>query len=91
MLELWKTELASGYSVTPDRIAFAKKCFSQLDWSGGGGSDNSVPDGYQLAQFVMDNIDVSQGEWGSYTHTAPRGEQLAMDFMARDKDNNWLT
>src|SRR5699024_3582908 len=31
------------------RIAFAKKCFIQLDWSGGGGRNISVPDGYQLA------------------------------------------
>ena len=74
----------------PARIAFAKKCFNSLDWSGGGGSNNSVPDGYQLAVFPMDNIDISQGEYGDYTHTEARNEQLAMDFMARDKDNNWL-
>lgn len=83
-----KPNLQAGIQSMPDRIAFAKKCFNQLDWTGG--NNNSVPDGYQLAQFVMDNIDISQGEWGSYTHTEQRGEQLAIDFMARDEDNNWL-
>ena len=85
-----RPNLQSGIESMPNRIAFAKKCFNELDWSGGGGSNNSVPDGYQLAQFPMDNIDISQGEYGDYTHTEARNEQLAMDFMARDKDNNWL-
>lgn len=84
-----RPNLQKGIESMPNRIAFAKKCFAQLDWTGG--SNNSVPDGYQLAQFPMDNIDISQGEWGSYTHTEQRGEQLAIDFMARDSDNNWLT
>lgn len=85
-----RPNLQAGIESMPNRIAFAKKCFNELDWSGGGGGNNSVPDGYQLAQFPMDNIDVSQGEYGDYTHTEARNEQLAMDFMARDKDNNWL-
>ena len=84
-----RPNLEKGIESMPNRIAFAKKCFSKLDWTGG--NNNSVPDGYQLAQFPMDNIDVSQGEYGDYTHTEARNEQLAMDFMARDKDNNWLT
>ena len=83
-----RPNLQKGIESMPNRIAFAKKCFSQLDWTGG--NNNSVPDGYQLAQFPMDNIDISQGEYGDYTHTEARNEQLAMDFMARDKDNNWL-
>ena len=63
------------------------------EWGGSissGSGGNTIPDGYQLAKFPMDNIDISQGEFGDYTHTVPRGEQLAIDFMARDKDNNWL-
>ena len=90
---IWNYErpaLEAGESSTPDRIAFAQKCYDTLDFSGSGSGGNTIPDGYQLAQFPMDNIDISQGEFGDYTHTEPRGEQLAMDFMARDKDNNWL-
>ena len=90
---IWNYErpaLEAGESSTPDRIAFAQKCYDTLDFSGSGSGGNTIPDGYQLAKFPMDNIDISQGEFGDYTHTVPRGEQLAMDFMARDKDNNWL-
>ena len=90
---IWNYErpaLEAGESSTPDRIAFAQKCYDTLDFSGSGSGGNTIPDGYQLAKFPMDNIDVSQGEWGDYTHTEPRGEQLAIDFMARDSDNNWL-
>ena len=90
---IWNYErpaLEAGESSTPDRIAFAQKCYDTLDFSGSGSGGNTIPDGYQLAKFPMDNIDISQGEFGDYTHTEPRGEQLAMDFMARDKDNNWL-
>ena len=90
---IWNYErpaLEAGESSTPDRIAFAQKCYDTLDFSGSGSGGNTIPDGYQLAKFPMDNIDISQGEFGDYTHTEPRGEQLAIDFMARDKDNNWL-
>ena len=62
------------------------------EWGGSiSGGGNSIPDGYQLAVFPMDVIDVSQGEYGSYTHTPERNEQLAMDFMGRDANNNWIT
>ena len=85
-----RPNLQKGIESMPARIAFAKKCFNSLDWSGTGTPSNSVPDGYQLAVFPMDNIDISQGEYGDYTHTVGRNEQLAMDFMARDASNNWL-
>lgn len=86
-----RPRLDAGESSMPDRIAFAKKCYAQLNWSGEDVPSNDVPNGYQLAQFPLDNIDVSQGEYGDYTHTVERNEQLAIDFMARDSDNNWLT
>ena len=85
-----RPNLQAGENSMPDRIAFAKKCLNQLNFSGGDGG-GSIPSGYQLAVFPMDNIDVSQGEYGDYSHTPERNEQLAMDFMARDSNNNWIT
>src|SRR5699024_8298269 len=84
-----RPNLEKGIESMPNRISFAKKCFSQLDWTVG--NNNSVHDGYLLTQIPKYNIDVSQGEYGDYTHTEATYEQLAIDFMARDSDNNWLT
>src|SRR5690606_37538108 len=62
----------AGEESMPERKAFAHRCFNELNWDGEG-SDS----GYQLAQFLMDMIHVTQGENGSYSHMGT----LAMDFV----------
>lgn len=46
--------------------------------SGGGGGDGS---GTQLAVFPADIINVSQGEYGAFSHYAGSSQELAIDFV----------
>ena len=64
---------SAGQESMPDRKAFARKCLETLDWTGTGGGGG----GYQLAQFPMDMIYVTQGENGSFSHQGT----LAIDFV----------
>lgn len=61
-----------GNESMPDRKAFARRCLSTLDFSGTGSGG-----GYQLAQFPMDMIYVTQGENGSFSHKGT----LCIDFV----------
>lgn len=82
-----RPQLEAGENSMPDRIAFAERCYNELDFSGGGGSS----DGTQLAVLPIDVVDISQGEYGSYSHYDGSSQELALDFMARDANNVWLT
>lgn len=67
----------SGQESMPDRIAFAKRCLNELDFSGSGvGSD-----GRQLAVLPIDYVHVTQGEYGSFSHFEGSGQELAIDFI----------
>lgn len=63
----------AGEQSTPERIAFAQKCFDTLKFEGGGGTG-----GYQLALFPMDILHVTQGENGEFSHL---DNPWAMDFV----------
>src|SRR5699024_12430152 len=79
-----RPNLQAGIESMPARIAFAKKCFNSLDWSGGGGSNNSGSDGYRLAVFPLDKIAITPCEYGTYTDTGSRNEQRARYHIARE-------
>ena len=68
----------AGQESMPDRIAFAKRCLNELDFSGSGGSDS---DGRQLAVLPIDYVHVTQGEYGSFSHFRGSGQELAIDFI----------
>lgn len=68
---------AAGQRSMPDRKAFARKCLQRLDWEGTGGGGGKPKPAYQLAQFPMDMIHVTQGENGSFSHLGT----LCMDFV----------
>ena len=68
----------SGQQSMPDRIAFAKRCLNELDFSGSGGSNS---DGRQLAVLPIDYVHVTQGEYGSFSHFRGSGQELAIDFI----------
>lgn len=68
----------SGQQSMPDRIAFAKRCLNELDFSGSGGSDS---DGRQLAVLPIDYVHVTQGEYGPFSHFRGSGQELAIDFI----------
>ena len=67
----------SGQQSMPERIAFAKRCLNELDFSGSGGST----DGTQLAVLPIDYVHVTQGEYGSFSHFRGSGQELAIDFI----------
>ena len=68
----------SGQQSMPDRIAFAKRCLNELDFSGSGGSNS---DGRQLAVLPIDYVHVTQGEYGQFSHFRGSGQELAIDFI----------
>ena len=68
----------SGQQSMPDRIAFAKRCLNELDFSGSGGTDS---DGRQLAVLPIDHVHVTQGEYGQFSHFRGSGQELAIDFI----------
>ena len=68
----------SGQQSMPDRIAFAKRCLNELDFSGSGGSNS---DGRQLAELPIDYVHVTQGEYGPFSHFRGSGQELAIDFI----------
>ena len=68
----------SGQQSMPERIAFAKRCLNELDFSGSGGSNS---DGRQLAVLPIDYMHVTQGEYGSFSHFRGSGQELAIDFI----------
>ena len=68
----------SGQQSMPDRIAFAKRCLNELDFSGSGGSNS---DGRQLAVLPIDYVHVTQGEYGPFSHFRGSGQELAIDFI----------
>ena len=68
----------SGQQSMPERIAFAKRCLNELDFSGSGGSNS---DGRQLAVLPIDYVHVTQGEYGPFSHFRGSGQELAIDFI----------
>ena len=68
----------SGQQSMPERIAFAKRCLNELDFSGSGGTDS---DGRQLAVLPIDYVHVTQGEYGQFSHFRGSGQELAIDFI----------
>ena len=68
----------AGQESMPDRIAFAKRCLNELDFSGSGGSNS---DGRQLAVLPIDYVHVTQGEYGPFSHFRGSGQELAIDFI----------
>ena len=68
----------SGQQSMPERIAFAKRCLNELDFSGSGGSNS---DGRQLAVLPIDYVHVTQGEYGAFSHFRGSGQELAIDFI----------
>ena len=68
----------SGQQSMPERIAFAKRCLNELDFSGSGGSNS---DGRQLAVLPIDYVHVTQGEYGQFSHFRGSGQELAIDFI----------
>jgi hypothetical protein len=66
---------SAGNASLAERQAFAHRCYNELDWTGAG--TDTV--GYQLAQFPMDTINISQGENGSYSHKGT----LCIDFLGK--------
>ena len=71
---------SAGQQSMPERIAFAKRCLSELDFSGSGGGPGGG-DGRQLAVLPIDYVDVTQGEYGSFSHYQGSGQELAIDFI----------
>ena len=69
----------SGQQSMPDRIAFAKRCLNELDFSGS--SDGGGADGRQLAVLPIDYVHVTQGEYGPFSHFRGSGQELAIDFI----------
>ena len=69
----------SGQQSMPDRIAFAKRCLNELDFSGS--SDGGGTDGRQLAVLPIDYVHVTQGEYGPFSHFRGSGQELAIDFI----------
>ena len=69
----------SGQQSMPDRIAFAKRCLNELDFSGS--SDGGGTDGRQLAVLPIDYVHVTQGEYGQFSHFRGSGQELAIDFI----------
>lgn len=53
------------------------------EWGGtiSGGSGGEPNDGSQLAVFPADYIEVTQGEYGSFSHYAGSSQELAIDFV----------
>ena len=68
----------SGQQSMSDRIAFAKRCLNELDFSGSGGGST---DGTQLAVLPIDYVHVTQGEYGPFSHFKGSGQELAIDFI----------
>lgn len=68
---------ADGQNSMADRKRFANRCLTELNFDGSSG-DNS---GRQLAELPIDYVDVSQGEYGSFTHYEGSGQELAIDFV----------
>lgn len=68
----------AGESSMPGRVAFAKRCLNELKFDGSAGGDNS---GRQLAKLPIDYVDISQGEYGSFSHYKGSGQELAIDFV----------
>ena len=69
----------SGQQSMPERIAFAKRCLNELDFSGS--SDGGGADGRQLAVLPIDYVHVTQGEYGPFSHFRGSGQELAIDFI----------
>ena len=69
----------SGQQSMPERIAFAKRCLNELDFSGSG--DGGGTDGRQLAVLPIDYVHVTQGEYGPFSHFRGSGQELAIDFI----------
>ena len=69
----------SGQQSMPERIAFAKRCLNELDFSGSG--DGGGTDGRQLAVLPIDYVHVTQGEYGQFSHFRGSGQELAIDFI----------
>ena len=68
----------SGQQSMPERIAFAKRCLNELDFSGSG---DGGTDGRQLAVLPIDYVHVTQGEYGQFSHFRGSGQELAIDFI----------
>ena len=72
-----RPDAESGQQSMSDRIAFAKRCLNELDFSGSEGST----DGTQLAVLPIDYVHVTQGEYGPFSHFKGSGQELAIDFI----------
>lgn len=73
-----RPDAESGQQSMSDRIAFAKRCLNELDFSGSGGGST---DGTQLAVLPIDYVHVTQGEYGPFSHFKGSGQELAIDFI----------
>lgn len=73
-----RPDAESGQNSMSDRIAFAKRCLNELDFSGSGGGNS---DGTQLAVLPIDYVHVTQGEYGPFSHFQGSGQELAIDFI----------
>lgn len=73
-----RPDAESGQQSMSDRIAFAKRCLNELDFSGSGGGS---ADGTQLAVLPIDYVHVTQGEYGPFSHFKGSGQELAIDFI----------
>lgn len=78
---LWNYErpnYSAGINSTPDRIRFAKLCYNNLDFTGDG---TSVPvDDTQLALLPIDYLNITQGEFGQWSHYAGSKNEYGIDF-----------
>ena len=75
----------AGINSTPEKIRFAKMCFNQLDFSGAGTPSDSVDD-TQLALLPIDKINVTQGEFGQWSHYAGSKNEYGIDFTVPGHD-----
>ena len=70
---------ADGIKTTPERIRFAKMCYNKLDFSGASTPSEPVDD-TQLAVLPIDIINITQGEFGVYSHYAGSKNEYGIDF-----------
>ena len=76
---------SAGQGSMPERIAFAKRCLSELDFSGsGGGPGGGDGSGRQLAVLPIDVVNITQGEYGSFSHYS-RSEERRVGKECRSR------
>lgn len=69
----------AGLESMPKRIAFAELVFNSLDFTGD--EPSPFPPNTQLAEMPMDYVDISWGEYSSFTHYRGSGQEKAIDFV----------